>query len=290
MQNLIKLRMKVVLVAALFVGAVFAVKDKKAANIRKEGFENRYTRQVHATCGPNQFQCHNGQCIQDEWVCDTDIDCWDHSDEHNCPTDCTGDHQLKCNNGRCIPHEFRCDGNNDCHDNTDELDCHKNTCPAGEAQCDNYICVEEAWLCDGDNDCKDNWDETNCVDTCNDRQFRCANGQRCIDSRWVCDGEDDCKDKSDETNCTCTDTEYKCANGKCIPTRWRCDGQNDCGDFSDETTHGCPTVHPSLCRNMMHPRDCALMNETTTPICLGETGFKFCRKWCNLCIHTPDGY
>ena len=36
------------------------------------------------TCGPLEFQCHSGQCIQAEWTCDTDRDCHDGSDELNC--------------------------------------------------------------------------------------------------------------------------------------------------------------------------------------------------------------
>ena len=47
------------------------------------------------------------------------------------------------------------------------------------------------------------------------------------------------------------------------------------------------TIHPSLCGDMMTARDCALMNETTSPICLNqEVGFKFCRKFCGMCMHT----
>lgn len=32
----------------------------------------------------------------------------------------------------------------------------------------------------------------------------------------------------------CSDTEFKCMNGKCIPGTWHCDGDNDCRDGSDE--------------------------------------------------------
>ena len=36
----------------------------------------------------------------------------------------------------------------------------------------------------------------------------------------------------------CTDSEFKCTNGKCIPGTWHCDGEDDCYDGSDED----PTV------------------------------------------------
>ncbi|XP_012154055.1 low-density lipoprotein receptor isoform X6 [Megachile rotundata] len=38
----------------------------------------------------------------------------------------------------------------------------------------------------------------------------------------------------------CTDSEFKCSNGRCIPGTWHCDGDKDCHDGSDED--------PALCR------------------------------------------
>lgn len=35
-----------------------------------------------AGCADNEFQCKNGICIQEEWTCDTDNDCFDGSDEN----------------------------------------------------------------------------------------------------------------------------------------------------------------------------------------------------------------
>ncbi|BFZ10345.1 hypothetical protein BsWGS_13385 [Bradybaena similaris] len=115
------------------------------------------------TCGALEFQCSSGWCIQQDWVCDTERDCPDNSDElHNCPTDCSGEHQLKCNNGKCISREYQCDGDNDCGDGTDENGCAAHACSGGEVKCDNNLCIEDSWICDGDNDCRDGWDERNC--------------------------------------------------------------------------------------------------------------------------------
>jgi len=36
------------------------------------------------TCGPDQFTCDNRHCIPYGWLCDTDNDCGDMSDEANC--------------------------------------------------------------------------------------------------------------------------------------------------------------------------------------------------------------
>merc|ERR1711879_484684 len=250
----------VLLVAAVVVSEAELHKNKaKHSAVRKARSNAK-----RAVCSVEQYTCKDGTCIEDDWVCDTELDCADGSDELNCATDCSGPHQLKCDNGLCITKEFLCDGDDDCGDLTDEKDCHKIECPPREVQCDNFLCIENAWVCDGENDCRDNWDEGNCTGACQAGQYRCADGSRCIDSRWKCDGDDDCDDNSDELNCVCDPaTEWKCTNGRCIDIDWRCDKDNDCGDASDE--QNCPTYHPSLCSDMMTIRDCALMNETSHP-------------------------
>jgi len=273
------------LVAVLLLSAALVAEAKHGKKLKRSpNTKARLYRQVGAACGPNEFACKSGTCIQVDWVCDTEADCTDGSDELNCPSDCSGDHQLQCKNGQCISREFQCDGDDDCGDLTDEVDCHKVQCPAGEVQCDNFRCIEATWVCDGDNDCGDNWDERNCTGSCRADQYKCADGSRCIDSRWQCDGDDDCSDASDELNCKCDDaTQFTCANGRCIDAGWKCDGDNDCGDASDEKN--CPTLHPSLCGDMMSIRDCALMNETAHPICMDAVdGHKYCRKYCGLCM------
>ncbi|KAL8611301.1 hypothetical protein ACOMHN_013732 [Nucella lapillus] len=304
----------------------------KALPLHKAG---RLNIREATTCASGQFKCGHGHCIQEEWVCDTEVDCFDGSDEQNCPTDCSGEHQFRCQgNNQCKPIEYRCDGNDDCGDDSDEINCNHVQCSSGEVKCDNFKCIEETWLCDGNDDCQTGWDETNCIleleggvflvstgrssgsmnfaasfqpyfleqhiltqflqsvgsrvvvnaGSCLPSQFRCGDGSKCIDRRWMCDGNDDCHDKSDETGCVCQQNEFKCQSGKCIAESWRCDGDNDCGDFSDE--HPCATIHPTLCRDMMSALDCGLMNDTTRPICLDqENGFKFCRKFCDICLH-----
>lgn len=37
-----------------------------------------------AGCAVNEFKCHSGECIREEFLCDTQIDCFDSSDEEKC--------------------------------------------------------------------------------------------------------------------------------------------------------------------------------------------------------------
>ena len=52
--------------------------------------------------------------------CDGFRQCYDGSDELNCPNRTCAHHQFTCNNGRCIPASYECDLDNDCGDNSDE--------------------------------------------------------------------------------------------------------------------------------------------------------------------------
>ncbi|XP_067683258.1 very low-density lipoprotein receptor-like [Haliotis asinina] len=239
-------------------------------------------------CPASEFKCDSHDCIEVDWLCDSEKDCLDGSDEKNCATDCSGKNQFKCANGKCIPRTYHCDKDNDCGDNSDENEC--DVCMSDQFRCSNGKCINAVWRCDWEDDCGDHSDENMCGTTCLANQFRCASTQ-CIDARWQCDGSRDCKDGSDEVGCTghCTASQIQCKNNLCVPRKWMCDGDDDCGDITDETHCPTGTIPPGTCDDMLVGRGCDLMNTTHSPICLDqEDGHKFCRKYCGLCGSTSQ--
>ncbi|XP_059387967.1 low-density lipoprotein receptor-related protein 2 [Carassius carassius] len=191
---------------------------------------------VQGQCTSGQFQCSNGQCINQDWRCDGTKDCTDDSDEQNCPLPTCSSQQFKCLTGEeCIPLAFVCDGESDCTDGSDEQRvCGGQTCSSDHFTCREGQCIPKQYRCDHVSDCVDNSDENNCnYPACTEKT--CAN-DACYNNTQHCDGILDCRDGSDESNCTrhCQSHQFECTSGYCIPMPFVCDHWDDCGDNSDE--------------------------------------------------------
>lgn len=127
---------------------------------------------VLRTCTDEEFRCRSGQCVSLSFVCDSDSDCDDGSDEASCPVPTCGPGSFQCNNSVCVPRLWACDGDADCTDGSDEW---TQNCPGGTGQKPRTVC--------------------------RDHEFLCSSGE-CVHGSWRCDGGNDCADGSDEHNCS----------------------------------------------------------------------------------------
>lgn len=211
-------------------------------------------------CLESDFECDGNRCIPKYWACDGKTDCHDGSDEKDCDvhtlnsSNCiAGDFHCTQEN-QCIRSNQRCNGALDCADGSDEKNCSSPSCSTDQFTCEDGKCIPAQLRCDNKNDCRDESDEKNCVrhksSTCRPNEFRCARGNLCIPSRWRCDGDVDCTDGTDELNCpllTCSQDQFRCADGGCIPAKWKCDNEIDCRDKSDEKN--CPSSNSTCGAN-----------------------------------------
>eukprot|EP00095_Tigriopus_kingsejongensis_P003285 maker-scaffold781_size98004-snap-gene-0.20 protein:Tk03285 transcript:maker-scaffold781_size98004-snap-gene-0.20-mRNA-1 annotation:"sortilin-related receptor isoform x2" len=145
-------------------------------------------------CNMGEFQCGNGQCLQENLICDGVYQCRDGSDEQMCaPKEVEETHippPPPPPQPNLPPPE----------ENLDQA-----AAEACDFQCRNGACQPMKNRCDGKNDCPEGIDEENCIPyqpaECTRTEFACRNGEKCIEYLKRCDGRDDCQDDSDEFDC-----------------------------------------------------------------------------------------
>uniref|UniRef100_A0A182W103 Basement membrane-specific heparan sulfate proteoglycan core protein n=1 Tax=Anopheles minimus TaxID=112268 RepID=A0A182W103_9DIPT len=190
-------------------------------------------------CGPSDFICDDGTCLDPLKQCDDVPDCSRGEDEVNCGVaECDETSEFLCrSDNTCILKESVCDRRPDCSNGEDEENCEG--CMPYEFQCRwDKACIPLEKKCDRVYDCHDRTDEQVC-DRCHDHEFRCDNG-RCISRDDTCNEIDDCGDSSDEhlPECgdysNCHEDEHTCYDGGCVSRSVVCDGHMDCADGTDE--------------------------------------------------------
>lgn len=151
------------------------VSDEMGCGNADGSLEFTSTTEQPRVCRDQQFQCYDGKCVDDVWVCDGMEDCKTGEDEMHCEKKHGGcrDDQFMCRtDGSCIPLTNICDGVEDCPDRSDELGCHGDkppspaatpSCYVGYFPCDETACLALSSYCDGKQDCFDGFDESNCA-------------------------------------------------------------------------------------------------------------------------------
>ncbi|XP_069969679.1 uncharacterized protein [Penaeus vannamei] len=190
---------------------------------------------VTPPCKEGYFQCSDGRCINNHFLCDGHQDCsWYGEDEKNCTTCKEG---FLCHTGECLPHYLRCDVSKNCPGGEDESQCDR--C-AGGVLCPSGDCIEMKYRCKVIETCGD---MTWCV-TCGEG-YECRTGE-CIPSYQRCDAVKDCPEGDDEGGCDSCKDGFLCNTGECVPFYLTCNAEADCPEGEDELA--CETCQGYLCK------------------------------------------
>ncbi|KAI5637002.1 low-density lipoprotein receptor domain class A domain-containing protein [Phthorimaea operculella] len=232
-------------------------------------------------CGPSQWRCENGPCIDTSRRCDGRVDCpRDSSDEFDCPPGSPVALNLKtypdAQSVRNVPSGgdvvFQCrdegpkrapvrwvrEGGRPIKAGSIDKNGRLEMIRVSPADGGTYICQAPAYLGYPGAELRVQLTVDTTVtppprrggQACQAYQATCGNGE-CISKSAICDGVRDCSDGSDEESCNlnglCEPNQFQCANRKCVLKTWLCDNENDCGDNSDEANCGPSVARPGDC-------------------------------------------
>ncbi|XP_067041831.1 uncharacterized protein [Acropora muricata] len=68
---------------------------------------------------PSHFSCPSGECLRADFLCDSNENCKDGTDEISCGMSCPKD-KFSCADGGCVSWTLTCNGEKNCEDGTDE--------------------------------------------------------------------------------------------------------------------------------------------------------------------------
>ncbi|XP_044177276.1 low-density lipoprotein receptor-like [Acropora millepora] len=67
----------------------------------------------------SHFSCPSGECLRADFLCDSNKNCKDGTDEIRCGMSCSKD-KFSCADGGCVSWTQTCNGQKNCEDGTDE--------------------------------------------------------------------------------------------------------------------------------------------------------------------------
>ncbi|GMT18603.1 hypothetical protein PFISCL1PPCAC_9900, partial [Pristionchus fissidentatus] len=183
------------------------------------------------------------------------------------PTLC-GTHEYQCRNGQCIDEDAKCDGTWDCPNGDDEQECSEPLtimeaikgaglkCKQGHDMCaDQQACIPAVWKCDGEPDCDDQSDEAHCELSDEEEITQIIQEkmkERTDSSSTIADLPSAHEFLSSADDILCDAGHFRCKGGKCLNISVACDGHVDCplGDDESDRCNECASRMDHKCSHV----------------------------------------